>query len=367
MKITRITPFHVALPYEHGAPKPVLPTGKLRDKMDGVYVKVETDEGVTGWGEAFGFAACPISLVAVNLAIAPIALGRDPADIAALMKDVRFRTHNMSLNGPVDNALSALDIALWDIKGKVAGQPIWRLLGGNGARKTVPCYASLIRVREPELVARICKRAADRGYTHIKLHEFTVEAVAAAREAVGPGVHLMLDTNCSWTEEEALARARDLKPYNLAWLEEPVFPPDDYAALARVRKAGGIPISAGENLGTLNDFARMLEAGAVDIIQPDVTKFGGITEMWKAIQLAERYPDVVFEPHSPIHGPGLIATLHLISAMKPDAMCEHYFCDLGETPMGESIAITGGTIRIPDGPGLGVTIDEDMVHRFQIG
>ena len=96
MKITKVEPVFVAVPYEHGAPKPLLPTGQLREKMDGVYVKVETDEGITGWGEAFGFAACPISMHAVRLAIAPIATGRDPTDIATLMRDVRFRTHNMS-------------------------------------------------------------------------------------------------------------------------------------------------------------------------------------------------------------------------------------------------------------------------------
>jgi L-alanine-DL-glutamate epimerase-like enolase superfamily enzyme len=366
MKITNIEAFHIALPYEHGAPKPLLPTGKLRDKMDGVYLKVETDEGITGWGEAFGFAACPISLHAVKLAIAPIAVGRDANDIASLMRDVRFRTHNMSLNGPVGFALSALDIALWDIKGKIAGQPIWKLLGGDGNRKTIPAYASLIRVREPDLVQRICRRAAMRGYKYIKLHEFTVEAVAAAREAVGPHVGLMLDTNCSWNEEDAFAHARALKPLNLYWLEEPVFPPDDFPALARLRANCGVPIASGENLGNLNDMARMLEAKAVDFVQPDVTKFGGITEMVKAAQLAEKY-GVTFEPHSPIHGPGLVATMHLVAALTSHAMCEYYFCDLECTPMGESIAVKNGMVTVPNGPGLGVEIDEDMLRKYQIG
>ncbi len=366
MKITSIEAFHIALPYEHGAPKPLLPTGKLREKMDGVYVKVQTDEGITGWGEAFGFAACPVSLHAVKLIIEPIALGRDCTDIASLMRDVRFRTHNMSLNGPVGFALSALDIALWDIKGKKAGQPIWKLLGGDGTRKNLPAYASLIRVREPELVQRICRRAADRGYKHIKLHEFTVDAVAAAREAVGPNVHLMLDTNCSWSEEEAAAKARDLKPLGLYWLEEPVFPPDDFPALARLRASSGIKIASGENLGNLNDMVRMLEAKAVDFVQPDVTKFGGITEMVKAAALAEKH-GVVFEPHSPIHGPGLVATLHIVAALTKHAMAEYYFCDLECTPMGESIAVTNGMMRVPDGPGLGVEIDEAMLRKYQIG
>ncbi len=354
----------IELPYQHGAPKPALGSGKIRTMMDAVYIRVDTDEGVTGWGEAFGFAACPITLAAARIAIAPLAEGRDPTDIPALMTDLHRRTQGMSLNGPVRYALSGLDIALWDIAGKIANKPIHRLLGGDGKRTRLPVYASLMRMLDADYVARVSADAVARGYRHIKLHERSVEAVAAARHAVGPDVALMLDTNCSWSPDQAVDMARRMEEYDLFWLEEPISPPDDFDGLARVRRDGGIALAAGENLGTINDLRRMIEAGAVDYLQPDVCKIGGITEMWKAITLAAER-GVALEPHSPLYGPGLIATQHLVAAMQRDAMCEFYFCDLGASPMGDAINAVDGFMAVPDGPGLGVDIDEAVIERYR--
>ena len=366
MKITHIEPILIALPYDHGAPKPTLSTGATRTLMDAVYLRVETDEGITGWGEAFGFGSCPITLEAARIMVAPLAVGRDPTDITSLMGDLHRRLQSMALNGPVRYALSGLDIALWDIGGKRAGQPIHRLLGGDGKRTRLPVYASLLRTQNPRDVAKISAEAAARGYRHIKLHERTVEEVAAARKAVGPDVALMLDTNCHWDLAQAIENAKRLQPYDLTWLEEPVSPADDFDALARIRRDGEIPTAAGENLGTLNDLRRMVEAGAVDFVQPDVTKFGGITEMWKAVAYCADQP-VALEPHSPLYGPGLIATQHIVAAMEADAMCEFYFCDLGASPMGDAINTVDGFMKVPQGPGLGVEIDEAVIEKYRIG
>ena len=364
MKITHVEAMLIELPYEHGAPKPALGTGAIRTMMDAVYIRVDTDEGITGWGEAFGFAACRIALAAARLVVAPLAIGRDPSDIPALMTDLDRRLRGMALNGPVRFALSGLDIALWDIAGKVAGKPIHRLLGGTGATTRIPAYASLLRMGTPEYVAKVSAAAAMRGYRHIKLHERTVETVAAAREAVGPGVSLMLDTNCTWTADEAVAMARRMEPFELAWLEEPVYPPDDFEALARVRRDGGIPVAAGENLGTVNDVRRIADAGAVDIVQPDAARIGGITEIWKAAAVA-RSRGMRFEPHSPLYGPGLVATLHVIAALPTAAMCEFYYCDLGASPMGDAITVRDGYMRVPEGPGLGVDVDQQVIERYR--
>ncbi len=366
MKIIHVEPMLIALPYEHGAPKPTLGTGAVRTLMDGVYVRVDTDEGISGWGEAFGFAACPISLAALKLTVGPTAVGRDPRDIGALMADLNRRFQGMALNGPVRFALSALDIALWDIKGKVEGKPIWQLLGGDGRRSRIPTYASLIRTGANDLVKKLAAHAVGRGYRHIKLHERTVEAVAAARDAVGPDIALMFDTNCTWLADEAIPIARCLVPYDLFWFEEPISPPDDFKALAKLRRHGGVPVAAGENLGTLLDMERMLDAEAVDFVQPDVTKIGGITEMWKAAALADAR-GVKFEPHSPLYGPGLVATLHLLAALPTEAFCEFYYCDLGASPMGAAIEVVDGHMSVPQGPGLGVEIDLDVLDRHRIG
>jgi D-galactarolactone cycloisomerase len=177
----------------------------------------------------------------------------------------------------------------------------------------------------------------------------------------------MLDVNCAWSPEQTLEMAKKLQPYDLAWLEEPLFPPDDFDWLARVRREGGIPTAAGENLGTMNDFNRMIDADAVDVIQPDVTKFGGITEMMKAIRMAGARGQRL-EPHSPLYGPGLIATLHLIAAMPgSDVLCEYYFCDLEASPCGDAIDVDNGFMRVPDGPGLGIEVDPKLVERYRAG
>ena len=182
-------------------------------------------------------------------------------------------------------ALSGVDIALWDIAGKVAGKPLYQLFGGEA--RPMPAYASLLRCSGPDAVARSCEESLAQGYRLIKLHEITVEAVKAARDAVGPGVPLMVDTNCPWSVDEAIAMAQALRPFDMYWLEEPVWPPEDHAGLAKVRAAGAV-IAAGENAAGLIEFRRAFELGALDVAQPSVTKIGGISEMRRIIALATR-------------------------------------------------------------------------------
>ena len=368
MKIISVEPFRVSLPFEHGAPKSGFAIGGDRPPgMEGVYIRVETDDGVVGWGEAFGFGGAPVAEVAVRRVVAPLAIGRDPSDIAALMTDIRRRVQNLGHNGPVGFALSGLDIALWDIAGKVANRPLHRLLGGGGTKTKIPTYASLLRANTPEYVRKLCAAALKRGYRHIKLHERTIETVAAAREVVGKDFPLMLDTNCSWDPQQSIDMARRLKQFDLTWLEEPSYPPNDYRALARVRRDGGVPVAAGENLGDLNDVREILEADAVDVLQPDVTKMGGVTELLKAIELAREH-QVALEPHSPLYGPGLVATLHVIAAAAPatdeEMLCEFFYADLEASPLGDVIYPSDGYLAVPTGPGLGITVDEDILRRY---
>lgn len=364
MKITAIDPILVALPYDHGAPKPLQGTG-VRTHLDSLFVRVETDAGVTGWGEAFSNAAGPVTVTALKRAVAPLAIGRDMDDIPALMTDLAHRLQSMTRNGPGAYALSGLDIALWDIKGKVEGKPIHALLGGK-RRSRVEAYASLMRLVEPSHVKRVCGMAIERGYRHIKLHEHTVPAVAAAREAIGPGVSLMVDVNCHWrTADEAIAYAHKFAPYDIAWFEEPVYPPDDFESIARVRREGKLPVAAGENLGNLYDVRHMVDAGAVDYVQPSIAKMGGITEMMKAVAYAES-KGVRGVPHAPYVGLGLIASLHVMAVLEKEVLCEHRNCDLEASPIGDWVVAQGGFLRVPDGPGLGVEPDLALLDRYRV-
>ena len=365
MKITHIEPILIELPYEHGAPKPLLRSGSQRTKMDAVYLRVDTDAGVSGWGEAFGFGACRIAHAAAKMVVAPLAIGQEIDDISVVMDELHRKLQSMALNGPVRFALSALDIALWDIGGKVSGRPIYKLLNSVSQRTRLPVYASLMRIQDAEFVSKVSGDAVERGYRHIKLHERTIECVAAARNAIGSDIALMLDTNCAWNVDDAIDMAHQLREQDLFWLEEPVSPPDDFEGLARVQSAGGIPVAAGENLGTYHEFCRLADSNSIEFLQPDVTKFGGITELWKAVIYAERH-DIKLEPHSPLYGPGLIATQHIVAAMEQDAMVEFYYCDLGESPMGNAIYASDGFMSVPDGPGLGVEIDTAVIEKYRV-
>jgi len=364
MKIACIEPIHLSIPFDHDAPPPKEGLG-AGGRLDILLVRVDTDAGLTGWGEAFGHAATPVTIAALTKVVAPLAEGRDASDVAGLMGDLWFRTKGMSRNGPVAFALSGLDIALWDLKGKALGTPVWKLLGG-ACKPRIPAYASLLRLGA-EHVGKVAAQALGRGYRHIKLHEHTVEAVAAARAAVGRDVPLMLDTNCCWlTVNDALAAARSMRAFDLAWLEEPLYPPDDFDGLAQLRREVGVPIAAGENLGNVMEVGRLAQAGAVDIVQPSLAKMGGISEVVKAIAAATRLGTRVV-PHSPYSGPALVAAVHVIAAQPGEMLCEHRYGELAANPVGDWTQAHDGFLQVPGGPGLGIEIDHAAVESFRVG
>jgi L-alanine-DL-glutamate epimerase-like enolase superfamily enzyme len=176
----------------------------------------------------------------------------------------------------------------------------------------------------------------------------------------------MVDTNCYWDRpDDIVAFCASVEAQNIAWLEEPLYPADDYDVSAAVRRQVRIPIAAGENLGNFNDARWLAEAGAVDIAQPSVAKIGGISGAWKTIRyLQARGLRVV--PHSPFLGPALIAAIHMVAAMPGNEFCEHRFCDLGANPLGASIVAENGNLRVPHEPGLGIEVDAAVVQSYRV-
>jgi L-alanine-DL-glutamate epimerase-like enolase superfamily enzyme len=241
--------------------------------------------------------------------------------------------------------------------------PLWRLWGGKPAG-TLASYASLLRYGAPDLVAAACDRAVARGYRAIKLHEIELPMIRAAREAIGPDVELMVDCNCPWTVAQAVGMARALRPLDLTWLEEPVWPPEDHAGLARVR-AQGVPIAAGENAGGLHDFKSQFDHGALDVAQPSVIKIGGPSAMLEIAALAKAF-GVRLVPHNAYFGPGYLASLHLNATIAPDAPFERLFLDLEASPFGNLLLAEDGRVTVPDGPGLGRDPDVDVLRRYEV-
>jgi L-alanine-DL-glutamate epimerase-like enolase superfamily enzyme len=362
MKITGVATIVLNLPMVIQGATPML-GGRARTSIDMLLVRVDTDAGVTGWGEAFGHRIFPATRAAIDTLLGPMCVGRDPTQIAALGDDLQRALHGVGRNGPTIYALSGIDIALWDIAGKIAGVPLYRLLGGS-PRADLPAYASLLRYGAAKDVAYYTEQALARGYRYLKLHEITVAEVKAARDVAGPGLPIMVDTNCPWTVAEAVEMAHRLAPFDLHWLEEPVWPPENLAGLAEVRSRGGIATAAGENYGTVWEFRRAFEAGALTYAQPSVTKIGGVTGLRAVMTVAETF-GVQVVPHSAYFGPGLLASIHCIAAMPRESLVERFYCDFAENPLGDAIDPRGGRIMVPQGPGLGAEPDPRLIAKLR--
>lgn len=361
MKIARITTHTLDVPFEFGGPDGGFGP-KVWKQLTTLLVRVETECGLVGWGEAFAYSCADSVRHAIEDLVAPALMGYDAADIEGASRHCQQSLHLFGRYGITMFAISGVDIALWDIAGKAAGQPLHRLLGG-AHRLSIPAYSSLFRYGDPDLVAEHCRKSVDDGYLAVKLHETTVPAVKAARDALGADVPLMVDTNCPWTPTEALAMAKQFKPLDLHWLEEPVFPPEDHLALARVRAEGGVALAAGENHCTVFQFRDMLAANAVDFVQPSVTKVGGITEFRKVATLAQTGA-VQLMPHSPYFGPGWLATLHLLAALPGSGWIERFYVNVAASTSGGFITPTSGGFSVPDGPGLGLDPDPELIREF---
>ncbi len=365
MKITKIETMVVNMPMLiEGSVMPKA-SGAVRTSMDTLLVRVDTDAGVTGWGEGFGHRIFTATRAAIDTIIAPQCIGRDPTALSALVDELQRNLGGVGRNGPAMYGLSAIDIALWDIAGKLAGLPLYRLLGGS-PRNDLPGYASLLRYGDAGAVTHYAERALKRGYRHMKVHEVTYAPIKAARDAAGPDVSLMVDCNCPWTVDEAIEMANRLKPLSLKWLEEPVWPSEDFTGIARVHAQTGMPIAAGEN-AMLSDFRNMFQAGALTYAQPSVTKVGGVTQMRKVMALADAY-GVQVVPHSAFFGPGLLASIHCVAAMPKESLIERYDCDFAVNPLHDAILPDkNGRFTVPQGPGLGVDPDPEVLAKLRVG
>jgi L-alanine-DL-glutamate epimerase-like enolase superfamily enzyme len=286
--------------------------------------------------------------------MAEIVAGKNPDQIEAVWDAVWWAMHYGGRGGPTVLALSALDMALWDMKAKKLGTPLWTLLGGFGDR--VPCYAGGIDLDLPlpQLIKQT-DRNLDRGFRAIKMKvgrqrlSEDVERVAAMRSHLGQDFPLMVDANMRWTADEAIRAARAFAPYDPTWLEEPISP-DDFAGHARVVREGGLAIAAGENLRTLWDFRHLIASGGVTYPEPDVTNCGGVTSFMKIARLAE-----AFNLPLTSHGAHDV-TVHLLAAAPNRSYLEAHGFGL-DRYIAEPLKIEDGFAIAPDRAGHGIEFD----------
>ena len=294
--------------------------------------------------------------------IAPLLAGRDADRIEELGQAMWWALHYGGRGGLVALAISAVDIALWDLRARRHGEPLWRVLGGFDPR--VPCYAGGIDLDFPlDALLRQTDDNLAKGFRAIKmkvgrpaLHE-DVERVQAMREHLGRGFPLMVDANMRWSVDEAIRAARALAPCELVWLEEPTIP-DDVPGHVRIVREGGLPIAAGENLHTLHEFRQLIAAGGVTFPEPDVTNCGGVTTFMKICHLAEAFNLPVTS-----HGAHDL-TVHLLAAAPNRSYLEAHGFGLDRF-IAEPLRIEDGLALAPDRPGHGVTLDWNALESVR--
>jgi L-alanine-DL-glutamate epimerase-like enolase superfamily enzyme len=356
--ITGVEAIHLAIPSVYGGPPPDGPAQWPLIHL--VLVRIETADGLVGWGEAFGHNGAAAAKAALETLVAPLAIGLDSANIDGIGSHLRRALFPYGVGGPVGFALSGIDIALWDLAGKRAAKPLHRLLDPRSSATDVPAYASLLRYGDADLAGAAALDAVTRGHHAIKLHEATVDAVAATRAAIGPDVPLTLDVNCRWSADEAVELTRLMRPYRLDWIEEPCWPAEP-SLLARIGETSGVPMAAGENAGSLVELERIATVGRAAYLQPSAAKIGGLSGLLAAKEIAARH-GTGMATHSAYFGPGLAATLHFCAAFDLD--CEWYDCRLEASPCG--LVPVNGKLPLPDAPGLGIGIDDALLERYRI-
>jgi L-alanine-DL-glutamate epimerase-like enolase superfamily enzyme len=286
--------------------------------------------------------------------LAPLLAGREADRIEALWQAMWWALHYGGRGGPVSLAISAVDMALWDLAARRIGAPLWRHLGGYDP--AVPCYAGGIDLDLPlDALLRQTDDNLARGFRAIKMKvgrprlAEDVARVRAMREHLGPDMPLMVDANMRWTVDQAIRAARALQPFDLVWLEEPTIP-DDVEGHARIQREGGIPLATGENLHTLWEFKQMIAAGGVTFPEPDVTNCGGVSVFMKVCRVAEAF-------NLPVTSHGAHdATVHLLAAAPNRSWLEVHGFGIDrfiEAPL----EIVDGRAIAPDRPGHGVTFD----------
>jgi len=361
--ITKIETIALRIPLEAGCIPGASLWGDRLSAADSLLVRVTTDDGVEGWGEAFGFRTVDVARSAIDEVIAPLCIGKDATRIRPLMRQLQKKLHVFGRGGVLTYGLSALDTALWDLAGKRANVPVCQLLGGGVA--ALPCYASLACYSEPPLVRAAVRRAVDAGFRILKLHESKLPAIHTARDEAGSEVELIVDVGCAWTLVEACAVAPELAAVKLKFLEEPLWPPENLVGLGELRRTTGLPISSGENTATLMEFEHMLACGAVDFVQPSPAKMGGITALCEIFPLAAAH-NIPVMTHSFYDGPGMLAALQVTAALGgPDSMIEWRWFELEASIYGDALTPHEGWVTVPQGPGLGLDPDPDVVRTYR--
>jgi L-rhamnonate dehydratase len=370
MKITRVEAIHLRLP-------------EVNERCDGtqdtLVVRVHTDAGVNGLGEVDSSPLVAKACVEAPMShgicrgLAECVLGQDPFEIDRLIHRMYEGSIFFGRQGAAIQAMSGVEIALWDIVGKVVKRPVYQLLGG-GFRKKFRAYASILFGNTPAETERIGKTLADQGYRAVKFgwgpmgqsEESDIAHVRAARRGIGDKVELMIDAGLCWDTATAIRRSKQFEEFRPTWLEEPLHP-DNVEGYGRLTAQSPIKIAAGEEICDIKEFQRLMDFGGIDVAQVDVTRVGGLARSkrigWDS---AERHRLCV--NHSYKTGINIAASLHFVAAL-PNTHYFEYCVEQGalrQTLTKQRFPVIDGDIVVPEEPGLGVDVDEHVLEKYRV-
>jgi L-alanine-DL-glutamate epimerase-like enolase superfamily enzyme len=370
MKITRITAIPLSFRMPEG--KTVLLGIGSTLKRDAIIVKVETSEGVTGYGEAHPGRSPGAIVSLIHQTLAPLLVGMAPTDVVGAWQRVhRMQLSSHGLGAGAALALSGIDMALWDIRGKLAQMPLYALMGGT--RRRVPAYAGGIALgfQPPESLAEEAQQYIAQGYRAIKLRlgdnvRDDIARLVHVRKVIGDDIDILTDANTAYTIADARRVLPVLADIRAGWLEEP-FACNDFASYREAARITPlVPLAAGENHYTRFEFAQVLEQDAIKVWQPDLSKTGGLTEGLRIASIASAWR-VPVHPHSSATGLNHAASLHFLSAIENGGYfeaCVSHFNPLRDM-FGRTFQIgADGCVEAPDAPGIGLAIDEAVFGEF---
>jgi len=347
---------------------------------DAVIVKIYTDEGIVGVGESDTSPLVIKSIIETpnsNLAcfgLKEVLIGQNPLEIEHLWKEMYEKSNYVGRRGAGIHAISAIDIALWDIAGKYYNKPVYELLGGK-YRDEIRAYGTFIPADTAEENKIIVRDLIDKGFTSLKFGggilgddpDTDYEIIKAVREEAGEDFELQIDLAAKWkTPEHTLMMAKRLEELNLNWIEEPIGS-DDLLGYKNLGSSIKPMIAGGETLTTTHEFESFLAIGKPDLVQPDVTRCGGITESKRIYDLSKKY-DVNLVPHGFSTGILIAATAHFLASCETTDLIEYsqstspLFSDLVKN----QIAFENGYIKVPDQPGLGIDLDEEIINKYRV-
>jgi L-alanine-DL-glutamate epimerase-like enolase superfamily enzyme len=372
LRITEITAYPTS--FKIGADDAVaLGIGRVV-KRDAVVVKVTTSGGLVGYGEAHHGRAPGSVAHLINTTLRQLVLGRIATDVVGTWDAVyqkQLASHGMGAAASI--ALSGIDMALWDIRGKAVGWPLYKLFGGSA--KSIPAYAGGVALgyQEPGTLVAEAAPLLESGYRALKLRvgdtpARDIERVAAVRKAFGDDVALLVDANTRYSVADARRAMPALEALGVDWLEEP-FPPHDYRSYARAARFAHLPFAAGENHYTRFEFNRLIEEQAVTVLQPDLSKAGGITEVLRVAAMASAHK-LEINPHSSMTGINMAATVHFLAAIdnggyfEGDVSRNNLFRD-SLTSKPYHVGLDGCVLPL-EGAGIGVEVDEDFLARHPV-